>query len=444
MGANPDRPRVLIVDDAPENIQLLTAMLHEDCHLLTASNGVQALKLANDDPSPDVILLDIMMPGMNGYEVCTRLKSEQKTRDIPVIFVTALNDKSEEHKGLEMGGADYITRPFNSNLVKTRIRYQLEINRYRALRDQTAAPDGGEVEPAIQKLQSELSERRELQEELKELNGALELRHAADCVKLAASREELRLECCGRTEDRLQVGLLTENLARQKRDFEMVSRELEELSFSISHDLRAPLRHLLGFSGALLEDYGDKLDTTAQGFLDCITKAAKKMESQVEALLVLSRMARQELNVSSVDLSRMVRESAASLQSSDPGRQAVFTIADRLMVRADAALLQAAIDCLLGNAWKYTGRRKDAVIEFGRIQEGGGAVYYLRDNGAGFDMRYADRLFGAFQRMHKDSEFEGTGIGLATAQRIIRRHGGRIWADAAVDGGATFFFTLSE
>jgi len=447
----PSRPRVLIVDDAPENIQLLTEMLQGYCLPVPASSGLQALKIANDDPAPDVILLDILMPGMSGYEVCTRLKSEPKTKNIPIIFVTALKDKNEEHKGLELGAADYITRPFNADLVKTRIRYQLEIKRYRALHDGVPLQPVPAIPAASQDLHRELSERKRLQEELLNLNQELEsglaLRQAQlaeSAVELAAAREELQQESLLRVESQLEVSALKEKLARQGNELESVKRELEGLSFSISHDLRAPLRHLLGFSSALLEDYGDTLDGTAQSFLGCITKAAHKMESQIEALLALSRVSRHELSFASVDLSQLVRQSAASLQDSAPERQAVFTIADELEVHADATLLRAAIDNLLGNAWKYTGKREAAQIEFGQQQEGDSAVYYVRDNGAGFDMKYADRLFGAFQRMHKESEFEGTGVGLATVQRIIRRHGGKIWADAEVDGGATFFFTLSD
>jgi len=444
MDAFPCRPKVLIVDDTPENIQLLTAMLHDDCLSVTASNGVQALRLANEYPLPDIILLDVLMPGMNGYEVCTRLKSEQKTKDIPVIFITSLADKNEERKGLELGGADYITRPFNTKMVKTRIRHQLAIKQYRDQLEGTVLERTSELEDALGQLQLELSERKRAEEDVCRLNRVLELRVAERTAELAVANDELRREFQKLTDERKEISLLNEDLVQQKKTLEIVSRELESFNYAVSHDLRAPLRHLVGFSGALLEDYGDKLDGTAQGYLDCIAKAGRKMESLIDALLNLSRVTRQELNLASVDMSRQVRECVASLQSSAPERRAVFTIADRLLVRADATLLRAAIGNLMENAWKYTGKKEAATIEFGQKQEGGSAVYYVRDNGAGFDMRYADRLFGAFQRLHKESEFEGTGMGLATVQRIIHRHGGRIWADATVDGGATFFFTLSD
>jgi signal transduction histidine kinase len=443
MEACPCRPRVLIVDDAPENVQSLTEMLGDGFLPAAASNGVQALKLANDDPAPDVILLDILMPGMSGYEVCKRLKAEKKTRDIPVIFVTAPSEKHEERKGLELGGADYICRPFNPDLVKTRIRHQLEIKQYRELLEGTIARSSSELETVCRQLQAEISHRKRMEEELHHLNGDLEKRVTELSAELAAANDELRQEFRKRAEDREEISHLNENLVRHKDALEVASRELESLTYSVSHDLRAPLRHLIGFSAALLEDYGDKLDDAGQSFLDCIVRAGRKMELQIDALLRLSRVSRHELSIDSVDLSQMVRECAASLQDSAPERRAVFTIAGQLSVRADATLLRSAIGYLLENAWKYTGKREAATIEFGQQVEGDSAVFYLRDNGAGFDMRYADRLFGAFQRMHKDSEFEGMGVGLATTRRIIHRHGGRIWADATVDGGATFFFTLS-
>jgi light-regulated signal transduction histidine kinase (bacteriophytochrome) len=306
------------------------------------------------------------------------------------------------------------------------------------------AKNNSELIAAFRQLEAELSERKRVEEELHCLNSALEMRVTERSAELAAANDELRREMHSRTEDQKEISLLSANLVRQKNAVRIVNQELESFSYAISHDLRAPLRHLAGFSGALLEDYGETLDTIATGYLDCIVRAGRKMETLVEALLKLSRVTRQNFSLTSVDLSQMARECAASLKESAPERNVVFTIADKLSVRADADLLKAAIGNLLGNAWKYTGKKETATVELGQKQEGDTTVFYLRDNGAGFDMRYADRLFGPFQRMHKESEFEGTGIGLATVQRIIHRHGGRIWADAAVDGGATFFFTLAD
>ncbi|GFO69898.1 hypothetical protein GMLC_34770 [Geomonas limicola] len=432
MEALPGRPKVLIVDDAPENVQLLTEMLHDDCQTISASNGLQAIKLANTDPAPDLILLDIMMPGMNGYEVCTRLKAEPKTCEIPIIFVTALTDKSEEHKGLELGGADFITRPFNSRLVRTRIRYQLEIKRFRATHD--PVPSGKVLPHAT--IQLELAERRRLNEESSALNQELE-------AQLTAARADLSQLTRQHQEDQQQIAELSRLCERRKKDLELVHRELESFSYSISHDLRAPLRHLLGFSSALVEDYSTQLDETAQSYLGCITKAGHRLEQQVEALTMLYRIARQPLNPGKVDLSRMAHEIAASLSEQSPDRQVEWVIEERLEEHGDGNLLRVALEHLLSNAFKFSGKLSHARIEVGRGSYQGKDVIFVRDNGAGFDMRYAERLFGAFQRMHKEGEFDGVGIGLTTVQRIVHRLGGEVWAEAAVDGGATFYFTLS-
>jgi len=299
-------------------------------------------------------------------------------------------------------------------------------------------------------LQVEVDERKRAQEELCHLNMTLEQRLARRDAELAAAKDELRQDNRRLSQDRKEISRLEENLshqsetlARQTLTIENLNRELESLNYSISHDLRAPIRHLIGFSGALLEDYGDQLDGTAHTFLDSIAKAARKIDSQVEALLKMSRITRQELNLTRVDLSRLVHDCAASLQQASPQRRVRFTIADKVSVRADAALLRTALENLLDNAWKFTGTRDSATIEFGHRQEGEGTVYFVRDNGVGYEMKYADRLFGAFQRLHRSDEFEGVGVGLATVQRIIHRHGGRIWAEAALDAGATFYFTLS-
>lgn len=310
--------------------------------------------------------------------------------------------------------------------------------------EHTLAPAVGNGGAYLHGVEGESSERKRTQEELSLLTEALEKR-LSDCqAELAAARERLGDETEERAGERVEIGLLNEKLALQCKQTEILGNELESLTYSISHDLRAPLRHILGFSSALLEDYGDQLDCTAQGFLGCVTKAAQKLEAQIDALLSLSRVARQQIAPCSVDLSELARELAARLQEGAPERHASFKIADDLKVQADPVLLKAALEQLLGNAWKFTRGRERAEIEIGCRREGGSQVFFVRDNGVGFDMRYAGRLFGAFQRMHQENDFEGGGIGLATVQRIIHRHGGKVWAEAAVDSGATFYFTLGE
>jgi signal transduction histidine kinase len=224
---------------------------------------------------------------------------------------------------------------------------------------------------------------------------------------------------------------------------EAANQELETFSYSVAHDLRAPLRAVGGFSEILLEDYGNKLDDEGRRYLHDITESAQTMAHLIDDLLSLSRVTRSELHRQRVDLSKIARSVAARLRSSEPERQVEFAIADGLGDEGDAGLLSIAIENLIGNAWKYSSKREQARIEVGMMPPNGRSVYFVRDNGAGFDMAYYSKLFGVFQRLHSMQEFEGTGIGLATVQRIMRRHGGDIWAEAKVDHGATFFFTLS-
>jgi PAS domain S-box-containing protein len=234
-----------------------------------------------------------------------------------------------------------------------------------------------------------------------------------------------------------------ENLLRSRtNELASANKELEAFTYSASHDLRAPLRAVDGFSQALLEDYADKLDDQAKDYITRVRSATQKMGALIDSLLNLSRIARTEMRVTKVDLSSLVKTIAGELQESDPGRMMEFAIEDKVIVTGDQQLLRVLIQNLVGNAWKFTGKRKDAKIEFGATKDEGQTIYFVRDNGAGFDMTYANKLFVPFQRLHSINEFPGTGVGLALSQRIVNRHGGRIWAESESGSGATFNFTL--
>jgi len=220
--------------------------------------------------------------------------------------------------------------------------------------------------------------------------------------------------------------------------------DLEAFSYSVSHDLRAPLRSIDGFSQVLLEDHAERLGDSGRDCAQRIRRAAERMGALIDDLLGLARIGRADVRRADVNLTGLVREIADGLRLLAPNREAVFRIAENINVEADPGLMRIALDNLLGNAWKFTGGRKPAEIEFGRQVSGGQTVYFVRDNGAGFDMAYAARLFQAFQRMHDVREFPGTGIGLAIVHRVIAKHGGRIWAEAAPGEGATFYFTLPQ
>jgi light-regulated signal transduction histidine kinase (bacteriophytochrome) len=235
---------------------------------------------------------------------------------------------------------------------------------------------------------------------------------------------------------------LEQRVKDRTADLEAANGELETFSYSVSHDLRAPLRAIAGFSQALLDDYKEELDDEGRDLLNRVRAASARMTQLIEDILKLSRVTRAEMRRDPVDLSALAQTVAKGLEEAEPDRRVDFLIAGGIGVNGDAALLRIVLENLLGNAWKFTGHRPHAQIEFGATKRNGSRVCFVRDNGAGFDMDRAGSLFGAFQRLHCSADFPGTGIGLATVQRIVRRHGGEIWAESAVDKGATFFFVV--
>jgi light-regulated signal transduction histidine kinase (bacteriophytochrome) len=240
-----------------------------------------------------------------------------------------------------------------------------------------------------------------------------------------------------------QISALNADLQRRAAELEEANKELEAFSYTVSHDLRTPLSSIDGFTQALLEGYAATLDARGQDYLQRICGATQRMVDLIDALLGLSYVTGAELVRKAVDLSALARAIAPDLPRCEPTRQAEFVIADGLVAHGDARWLRVVLENLFSNAWKFTAKQPRARIEFGSLpQHDGSRVFFVRDNGVGFDMAYADKLFSAFQRLHGRTEYPGTGVGLATVQRIIQRHGGRIWAEGAVGQGATFYFTL--
>lgn len=237
---------------------------------------------------------------------------------------------------------------------------------------------------------------------------------------------------------------LEESVEQRTAQLTAANKELEAFAYSVSHDLRAPLRSIDGFSKALLDDYLDKLDAEGRDHLKRIRKASQRMGQLIDDLLKLSRLTRGDMLIEQVDLGAMAREVVGNLQAADPGRSIKVVIQENIVGVADRKMVRVVLENLLNNAWKYTSRQAQPRIVFGMAGSGAALAYFIKDNGAGFDMRYSQKLFGVFQRLHSDMEFPGTGIGLATVQRIIHRHGGKVWAEGEVGKGATFYFTLGR
>jgi two-component system, NtrC family, sensor kinase len=382
--------KILAVDDSETHLQELAEALRADGYeVVLARSGEEALQLLALQPV-DCILLDLMMPGIGGQETCRRVKSVPGMRDIPIVMLTAVDDRNAMIQGLGAGADDYIAKSSDFKVLRARMLAQMRRKQFE-------------------------DENRLIREHL--LRAELEAIEARTARQIAEAR-----------------AALVEQL-------EMKNEELESFSYSVAHDLRAPLRSIDGFGLILLEDYADKLDEEGKQYLGYVRESAQQMARLIDDLLALSRVTRGELRRAPVDLAAIARAVAARLVQIHADRQVELVIAEALRAEADEGLLTIVFQNLLGNAWKFTGKRSGARIEVGMTDDEERA-YFVRDNGAGFDMTYASKLFGMFQRMHSTAEFEGTGIGLATVQRVVRRHGGRIWAESAVGRGATFFFTL--
>lgn len=251
-------------------------------------------------------------------------------------------------------------------------------------------------------------------------------------------REQARMELAKLNED------LEERVRQRTAELEAANKELESFSYSVSHDLRSPLRGVDGWSLALLEDYGDKLDEQAHGYLNQVRAEIQRMSVLIDDMLKLSRLSRDEMKREFVDCTALATAFADRVQAADPERRVEWRIARGITTYADLSLLRQVFQNLIENAWKFTAKKDGAVIEFGVTSIESEKAYFVKDNGAGFDMAYSAKLFGAFQRLHRVSDYPGTGVGLATVQRIARRHGGRVWAQGEVGAGATFWFTLGE
>jgi signal transduction histidine kinase/HAMP domain-containing protein len=278
---------------------------------------------------------------------------------------------------------------------------------------------------------------------------AIAITHARLHERVMRQAEDLELRVRERTHElytaQAKLQVTNTELVQLTTRLEAANKELEAFSYSASHDLRAPLRSIDGFSQVLLEDYGSTLDAQGQDYLQRIRMATQRMADLIDALLELSRVARTEISRTPLDLTAMAHMITEELCHREPARAVTLVVAEGLTASGDLRLLRVVLENLLGNAWKFTSKKTQACIEVGSLSQADGVrAYFVRDNGAGFDMQYADKLFGAFQRLHRTGEFPGTGIGLATVQRIIHRHGGRIWAEAAVDQGSTFYFTLEQ
>jgi two-component system sensor histidine kinase/response regulator len=368
-----------------------------------------------------VIVTDVIMPGMNGYELCRAVKADASLRDIPVMIVTSLSQIEDIVMALECGADNFIRKPFEPNALLARIEFLLA---NRKLRLQSPSRSGIEIT---------LGGRTHLITAEREQILDLLFSSYEEAVQ---ANEELR-------ERQHEIQSLNLQLASRAVELENANQQLRSFSHTVSHDLRSPLATIGGFSSMLMNKYASGLEGKALRYLGAIKQETERMARIVEDVLYLSNIDRSTVTRKEVDLAAVAREVVEGLRDGNPDRQVHFDCVEGAWACCDERLVRIALANLLGNAWKFTGKRAGARIAFRAQRDGGGeTVFCVEDNGAGFDMAYAERLFKAFERLHRKDEFEGFGIGLATVQRIVSLHQGRIWADSAPDHGACFQFTL--
>lgn len=366
------KPKILVVDDKPENLVAIRIVLKDmDVELIEATSGNEALKLTLHHDFA-LALLDIQMPEMDGYELATILREEEKTSHLPFIFISAVyTDNQHVFKGYEKGAFSFITKPFQSEILINIVNFFIE------------------------KYHQEIA--------LNEMN-----------IHLQKKNDEL----------------------------ENINKELEAFTYSVSHDLRAPLRIINGFTKIILKDYEQKMDADGKELLNGIASNATKMNSLIESLLMLSRLGKKEMKKSNVDMNLLLKEVLEEARQEYPSKNLHVDLGDMMEVNGDTELLRQVFLNLISNGIKYSSKKENPLIEIRSKKEANDIIYSVKDNGAGFNMQYKNKLFGVFQRLHSDTEFEGIGIGLAIVQRIVFRHGGRVWAEGEVNKGATFYVSL--
>lgn len=377
---------ILMVDDEPSNLLALEAVLEKfDQNLVKVTSGPDALRRLLDQDFA-VILLDVQMPNLSGIEVAEMIRERERSRHIPIIFLTGTVRTPEMmFKGYSAGAVDYLMKPIDPSVLQAKVAVFIELAQVR------------------KKLEAEVIERGRVAAEVLSLNAALE---------------------------------------QKNRDLEAANADLETFAYSVSHDLGAPLRHISGYLKIFRETAAKKLDETETKRLDQIKKVTLRMGSLIEDLLSFSRIGREPMVKHEVDMNELVQETLRDMAPDLTGRKIEWEILPLPTVFGDKNLLRQVWANLIGNAVKYSRPRDTARIEIASDMSNGEASFRVKDNGVGFDMKYADRLFGVFSRLHSEHVFEGTGVGLANVKRIVQRHGGRVWAASELNQGSIFHFAL--
>ncbi|MEI8084764.1 MAG: response regulator [Paludibacter sp.] len=365
--------------------------------------------------APELIISDIVMPGMNGYEFCKKIKATDGLSNVPVILLTALQNPEDIIMGLQAGADNFITKPYDEKYLISRIQYLL-INKSNG----QIGKDDKVIELVFR------GQKYQITSDKKQI------------LDLLLSVYEAAIQ---RNEELIAMKAELENA---NQNLKQANQELEAFSRTVSHDLKSPLNGVIGFTEILLSTNVGNMNDDSRKYLEIIKSSAWAMSNLIQDLLDFSRSGLVDIEEERVNFSEMATDTMNEILLRDPVRNVKVTIEPNLYAKADKKMMKVVLNNLLGNAFKYSGKKEDAEIKFGKKDYYGQDLYYVNDNGAGFDMSLSHKLFQPFQRLHCPNEFKGTGVGLSTVQKIVEKHGGQIWAESEVDKGATFFFTLGN
>lgn len=411
---NQEGSYILAVEDSLVQAKRLEHFFEEhkiNCQI--CSNAEDAYEAALNN-KPELIISDIVMPGMDGYDFCKKIKTTDGLSKIPVILLTSLQDPHDIIKGLQAGADNFITKPYDEKHLFSRIQYLL-INR--DIRFAGSAEMIIELVFRGQKYQINSDKKQILDLLLSVYESAIQRNDELTAIKA-------------------ELEIANENLRQANQDLEAFSR-------TVSHDLKTPLNGVIGLTDLLLSDEDYNLKTETKDILEIINESSWSMSNLIHDLLQFSQSGKVEIQQEPVNLTQIATEVMGNILQSDKSRKVNVTIAPDLNAKADPKMIRVVLDNLFSNAFKYSGLKEDAEIKFGKKDYYGHDLFYVNDNGAGFDMNMSEKLFQPFERLHTTEEFKGTGIGLSAVHRIIERHGGQIWAESEIGKGATFFFTLS-
>ena len=485
------KANILIIDDISNNIYALENLLMTENRIFfKATSGDEGLKIALSKPI-DLIILDVQMPEMDGFEVASMLKSNKRTKDIPILFASAeYKEQKNILKGLEEGAIDYLFKPLDPEITKAKVSMliKLELQRKELVESNSALEKSAilinncldiicTIDAETFKFDAyNVAMTNVLGYSAEEITNQTLLFFLNDTDKehiqqLKKSNEdtlsfETKIICKNQSFKWLQWNIVVKggkwfsnarNITERKikddeiirlnldlkeniQQLEMANKELESFSYSVSHDLRAPLRSVNNYAQMLEDSFASQMDEKSGKLLGNIKRNAFKMDALIDDLLAFSRLGRKAVQKQSINMTELIKHTYTELQA--PLQKGELIIDTLPGIEADYNLLKQVVINLLSNAIKYSGKVEHPIIQVGFTEKENAIVYFVKDNGAGFDMEYSDKLFGVFQRLHSTKEFEGTGVGLAIVKRIVEKHGGTVWAESKVGEGATFYFSL--